>query len=358
MESTWSAPEYDTSRPPSLTGEVRPHNDFARVAKWCADGSTFLAQCEDRSLQLFAPSEPRLVLPQPSPILDFLWYPTASPLSPASYCFLASVRDCPIKLLDASDGRLRASYRIVDHRERHVAPHSLSFNPTAERLYCGFEDAIEVFDVSRPGSGTRLPTTPSKKSKDGLKGIVSALAFVPSHGSDTYAAGTLTRTSSNIALFTETQGPEPIMFVSGAPSAGVTQINFNPLSPHIMYTAHRRHASIYAWDLRTHIDAPMAVYTPGTPSHSRDAAGRTNQKLRFDIDIGGRWLASGDHHGHISIFDLYSHGVEDVHPVLQFPAHDDSDTDSDSDSDTRTIRRTHTRIQTLDWSIKTWSFEI
>lgn len=39
------------------------------------------------------------------------------------------------------------------------------------RLYCGFEDAVEVFDFARPGEGTRLMTTPSKKSKDGLKGI-------------------------------------------------------------------------------------------------------------------------------------------------------------------------------------------
>lgn len=61
-----------------------------------------------------------------------------------------------MKLLDASDGRvgpfsvrvtdqgdiyspnlwclkLRASYRIVDHRERHVAPHSIAFNTTADR---------------------------------------------------------------------------------------------------------------------------------------------------------------------------------------------------------------------------------
>ena len=77
----------------------------------------------------------------------------------------------------------------MDHRERQIAPHSLAFNLTAQklvvilhlfldyteclcRLYCGFEDAIEVFDLSRPGEGTRLHTTPSKKSKDGLKGQI------------------------------------------------------------------------------------------------------------------------------------------------------------------------------------------
>lgn len=134
---------------------------------------------------------------------------------------MASVRECPVKLLDASDGRasfyglpphppgsfqransslmlqLRASYPIVDHRERQVAPHSVAFNVGANRcvdpgseprfctlmyvtpclcgvrLYCGFEDAIEVFDIHRPGEGTRLRTTPSKKSRDGLKGKFS-----------------------------------------------------------------------------------------------------------------------------------------------------------------------------------------
>jgi hypothetical protein len=43
---------------------------------------------------------------QPSPILDFIWYPTATPQNPASFCFVASVRECPVKLLDASDGRV------------------------------------------------------------------------------------------------------------------------------------------------------------------------------------------------------------------------------------------------------------
>jgi hypothetical protein len=90
---------------------------------------------------------------QPAPILDFIWYPTATPLDPASFCFVASVRECPVKLLDALDGRvrflisyllsqvylynimqLRASYRIVDHRERQIAPHSLVFNLTAQKL--------------------------------------------------------------------------------------------------------------------------------------------------------------------------------------------------------------------------------
>jgi hypothetical protein len=50
---------------------------------------------------------PTRAFPQPGPILDYIWYPTATPHDPASFCFVASVRECPVKLLDASDGRVR-----------------------------------------------------------------------------------------------------------------------------------------------------------------------------------------------------------------------------------------------------------
>ncbi|GLB44392.1 putative WD40 repeat-like protein [Lyophyllum shimeji] len=331
-----------------LSPDSEFRQNFVRTAKWCPDGSTFLAQCENRSFQFFDTPElsyqdfpahsekdgerlPGRVFTQASPIVDFVWYPTASLINPASFCFLASVRECPVKLLDASDGRLRASYSIVDHRERQIAPHSMAFNLSADRLYCGFEDAIEVFDVSRPGEGTRLPTTPSKKSKDGLKGIISAVAFLPSQGSDMYAAGSLSPTTANIAMFCETQGPEPTTYVSGGPPAAVTQIHFNPARPHIMYAAYRRHAAIYSWDLRADVTEPVKIYQCG------DERGRTNQKLRFDVDLSGRWLSTGDQHGNILMFDLQDAGLsaemaddgtwkeaEEITPPLVFKAHGDA----------------------------------
>jgi hypothetical protein len=128
----------------------------------CPDGSSLLAHCENRTFQLldvsvtsFCPWRPQISLScfsrplfqaevkiqsdsgkyklcpmrmairsfllasnlsnfipiprtfrQPSPILGFIWYPTATPTNPASFCFVASVRDTPVKLLDASDGRV------------------------------------------------------------------------------------------------------------------------------------------------------------------------------------------------------------------------------------------------------------
>jgi hypothetical protein len=46
---------------------------------------------------------------QGSPIYDVAWYPLATPTQPAGYCFIASIRDAPVRLLDAGDGRVSQS---------------------------------------------------------------------------------------------------------------------------------------------------------------------------------------------------------------------------------------------------------
>ncbi|KAJ6526821.1 hypothetical protein B0H19DRAFT_1197105 [Mycena capillaripes] len=334
----WAPPEFDLSNSPS-SAEIWPilsdpslPGNFARSAKWCSDGSVAMVQCEHREFRIITPKSTEMrSLPQSEAIIDYAWYPTASSADPASFCFVASVRETPVKLLDASDGRLRASYPLVDHRERQIAPHSLAFNLSATRLYCGFEDAMEVFDIGRPGEGTRLLTTPSKKSRDGLKGIISALAFSSSYDSGMYAAGSLAATTGNIALFTETDGAVPVHFVSGGPAAGVTQLHFNPMHPHMLYAAFRRRRGVYSWDLRADVGAPLAVYSP-TTSVDEPPSEETNQKRRFDVDIAGRFLGVGDQEGNISIFDLsagagevtLADGTPVVTPRLTWSAHEDA----------------------------------
>ncbi|PPQ84708.1 hypothetical protein CVT25_014060 [Psilocybe cyanescens] len=339
---TWASAEYNTSKYPGLyctlnvISNASFQSNFPRSAKCVKHAhdayqgvlmALLFLHCVKIALSNSSTLVERIATPlrqfaQAAPILDFIWYPTATPLDPASFCFVAAVRECPVKLLDASDGRLRASYRIVDHRERQIAPHSLAFNLTAQksvlslllnifsllisfhRLYCGFEDAIEVFDITRPGEGTRIPTTPSKKSKDGLKGIISSLAFCPSYSPDGcfYAAGSFSPTDNNIALFSDVSS-EPVMFIGGGPQAGVTQVlQFNPMQPNILYATYRGKGSgsIYSWDIRSNVHVPMEIFQASTSSHKN----RTNQRIRFDIDAAGRLLSIGDHTGNISIFDL------------------------------------------------------
>ncbi|KAG2038334.1 hypothetical protein BDR03DRAFT_955167 [Suillus americanus] len=334
----WKPVQLDVSYPPDL---VLTNNLDAR---WCADRSSFLIQCENGAFQLFNLSRPegtqfsakhKRTFSQSSAVVNFAWYPGAPPNNPPAYCFVASVRDCPVKLLDASDGRLRASYPIIDHRERFIAPHSLAFNLTANKLYCGFEDAIEKFDIQQPGEGDRLPTAPSKKSKDGLKGKI--LGFLDRtnhsflHSYDYYAIGSLTPSSQamdNIALYSESN-QAAIMPIGGAYShSGVTQLNFNPTKPHILYAAFRRHDAIYAWDLRSDTSVPVKVFR--TSPDSRKTL--TNQKIEFDIDYAGRWLSVGDQNGRVSMFDLGDSDESDsqqstvispqnIAPKMAFDAH-------------------------------------
>jgi WD40 repeat protein len=342
----WKPAPLDVSYPPDLVLtknlDVDPDfaNNFTRCARWCADGSSLLVHCENRAFQLFNfpdnqgtqfSAHHKRTFSQSSAVVNFAWYPGASSSNAPAYCFVASVRDCPVKLLDASDGRLRASYPIVDHRERFIAPHNLAFNLTADKLYCGFEDAIEIFDIQQPGEGDRLPTTPSKKSKDGLKGIISSIAFSSSY--DYYAIGSLTPSSQamdNIALYSESN-QAAIMPIGGAYSqSGVTQLKFNPTRPHILYAAFRRHDAIYAWDLRSDTSVPVKVFR--TIPDSRKIL--TNQKIEFDIDCAGRWLSVGDQNGCISIFDLgdsdeldseqsLAIAPQNIGPKMTFNAHGD-----------------------------------
>ncbi|TFY71608.1 hypothetical protein EVG20_g1403 [Dentipellis fragilis] len=352
--TTWTPPTYDVSKPPALAHTASlspddkfPHN-FARTVKWCPDGSVALAQCENRSFQyldlppelldltlsqtteapVFTPLKSRTI-PQAGPILDFLWYPRATPHDPASFCFVASVRESPVRLLDAHDGRLRASYKIVDHRERQIAPHSLAFNATAQKLYCGFEGAIEVFDLTCPGEGPHVLISHLLES-----GLISALTFCPSYDPSysLFAAGSLSpssRTSSNIALFSEDTGGKPVGWI-GDVQASVMQLAFNPMKPHILYGSFRRRDEIYSWDIRGNTMIPVQIFRRNNGSKRLES----NQKLRFDIDICGNWMAVGDQNGDISVFDLQSGASEEIPtedecesektPTMKFHAHDDA----------------------------------
>ncbi|KAF8315780.1 WD40-repeat-containing domain protein [Cantharellus anzutake] len=329
---TWVPPEFNLQRDPQLPFAAQADSalrapaalalaaappNFYRSAKWSPDGSCALTADESITCRIHrlkatdgvTSLDTTCTLPQPAPILDGVWYPGASIQSPETFCFVASVRNCPVKLLDASSGRLRASYRIVDHRERFVAPHSMAFDPTMTKLYCGCVDFIEIFDLQQPGDGVRLATTPSKKSRDGLKGIISAISFCSDY-SGLYAAATYSTTPNAIALF------DPEVGESGdVRPGGVTQLLFHPTQPHILFAASRRSPVVQVWDLRN----PLCVAAELDRWTSEGKL--TNQRLKFDVDLGGSGLQLA---GWLSIFDV-SNGLSfNTEPVLKFRAHNDA----------------------------------
>ena len=57
-------------------------------------------------------------------------------------------------------------------------------------------------------------------------GVISSLSFSPTYGvhESYFAAGSFTPSESNIALFSDSQD-EALMYLSGGPRAGVTQVS-------------------------------------------------------------------------------------------------------------------------------------
>lgn len=74
-----------------------------------------------------------------------------------------------------------------------------------------------------------------------------------------------------------------------------------------MYAAFRREDKIYSWDIRGDAASPVQIFDkslPASSTHSQDFVETlrrkqtaTNQRLRFDIDLGGCWLGVGDQVG-------------------------------------------------------------
>lgn len=71
---------------------------------------------------------------------------------------------------------------------------------------------------------------------------------------------------------------------------------FNPARPYLLYASFRRTDEIYCWDLRGDVSRPVELFsTQATqPISGRAPRTLTNQRLRFDIDYAGKWLAVGD----------------------------------------------------------------
>ncbi|GAA6062623.1 hypothetical protein JCM10212_000285 [Sporobolomyces blumeae] len=302
------SPERFTSPPVRLASATAPNSSvkdsgaFFRDAKICPDASCILTNADDRSLSLYRLPSQSVVSNQrdldpvwthsPSDsVLSYDWYPGASIADPAMFAFAVGVKDHPVQLLDGNDRRVRASYPIVDHTERFVAPYSMAFSPDGSGLYCGFENAIEIFDVAQSGAeGFRLATTPNRSSREGQKGLISTLDFSPSHGAGLLAAGSF---SGTIGLYDPSSSAPLVGLLPSTNRGGVTKVLYHPTIPHLLFAASRQSNYLELFDLRNFELEPIRLRRKG----------RTNQRIGFDIDPTGSWLVTGDQHGHLSLFD-------------------------------------------------------
>ncbi|SAL95021.1 hypothetical protein [Absidia glauca] len=287
-------------------------NNFFKSCQWSPDGTCLLTNSEDRIIRVFdIPSSiydpsctpsldlvPSLCIQEGESICDLAWFPSMNSQDPSTCCFLSSVRDHPVRLWDATTGKVRASYCVVNHREQFIGPNVLKFNLDGTKIYCGYENMIEIFHVHAPGNNTstKISTTPNRKSRKGQKGIVSCLDFNPDQ-SGMYAAGSY---SNSIGIYDE-RTDELCLKLTGMKGNGITQVKFS-LDGHLLYSASRQSNSILCWDVRQ----------SGNILYDLHRKGKTNQRITFDLDPTGSVLITGEQDGSVLTYDTTTMETEDV----------------------------------------------
>ncbi|XP_045201008.2 telomerase Cajal body protein 1-like [Mercenaria mercenaria] len=318
--------------PRQLTGAWESFKDpdnknYLRGCKWAPDGSCILTNSNDNKLKVFnlpdelyydggenkimAEMTPVLSMKEADTVYDFCWYPLMSSSQPETACLAVTSKDTPIHLFDAFTGELRCSYRAYNHVDEVVAAHCVKFSPDGNKLYCGFNKMIRVFDVTRPGRDFESRPT---FAKEGQRGIISCIDSSPTEDG-LYAAGSYSR---SVALYNEPAGSMVCMFEGQ--HGGVTQVKFSPDGTKL-YSGGRKDNEILCWDMRN----------PGQILFSLLRTVITNQRIYFDITSDSKYLVSGSHDGTVLVWDtsiapvqLNIHSDPIIQPAVAFEGHSDT----------------------------------
>ncbi|XP_057764645.1 uncharacterized protein LOC130985597 [Salvia miltiorrhiza] len=310
--SNWPTVQYDVAPYKTYhffqqfrTNESNPNN-FLKGVKWSPDGSCFLTCNEDNTLRVFslpyndiggpdAPTctpdsdsyEPNVVVSEGESAYDYCWYPYMSASNPDLCVFATSTRDHPIHLWDANSGQLRCTYRAYDAMDEITAAFSIGFNPGGNKIFAGYNKAIRIFEVHRPGRDFEQHST-VLGNKEGQSGIISSIAFSPT-SSGMLAAGSYNQTT---AMYREDN--MELLYVLHGQEGGVTQVQFSK-DGNYLYSGGRKDPYILCWDIRKTVDIVYKLYR---------SSESTNQRIQFDIEPLGRYLGTGGQDGLVHIYDL------------------------------------------------------
>ncbi|KAL3740415.1 hypothetical protein ACJRO7_021664 [Eucalyptus globulus] len=312
QDYSWPAIRFDV--PPQRTYHFHKQfatdqkpNNFLKGVKWSPDGTCLLSSSEDNTLRVFALPEyggddsanasssnldedsfaANLVVTEGESVYDFCWYPYMSATDPVSCVFASTTRDHPIHVWDATTGQLRCTYRAYDGVDEITAAFSIAFNPAGNKIFAGYNKSIRVFDVHRPGRDFESHST-LQGNKEGQTGIISAIAFSPTH-TGMLATGSYSQTT---AIYREDN--MELLYILHGQQGGVTHVLFSK-DGNYLYTGGRKDPFIMCWDVRKAVDVVYKLYRS-----SED----TNQRIYFDVDPLGRHLGTGGQDGLVHIYDL------------------------------------------------------
>lgn len=180
---------------------------------------------------------------------------------------------------DAFDGGLRASYLGYDDADEVQAAIVVKFSDDGEKIFGGYKKSIKIFDTALPG---RICTTIK------IKQAASAFALTPTNP-DLVTTGTWNGTINLYDIRMPKNGCMSSMF---GHKAGVTLVKYN-YDASLLYSGSRKEDSLFIWDMRNFSE----------PLKTLHRSVKTNQRVFFDLSMGGYWLATGDTDGVLKLWN-------------------------------------------------------
>ncbi|XP_011700964.1 PREDICTED: telomerase Cajal body protein 1 [Wasmannia auropunctata] len=288
------------------------HENFTKGCQWSPDGTCLLVPSEDFRIRIYelprelysgqVPSDfvqtnlaPALTVKEGGLVYDTCWYPFMNSWDPSTCCFLSTSRESPVHLWDAFTGELRATYRAYNQVDEVEASISVQFVDSGREIWCGFKNAVRIFDTDRPGRQTT--DIHFKHDFPNMIGLVSCIRENPAM-SGLVAFGTY---SKCIGLYKD--GPL-CTFKTGS---GITQIEFSPCGMKL-FSVVRKSSEFLCWDLRN----------PGNVLYSLEGRqSDTNQRIQIAITPDSKQIISGGVDGNIVVWELSeiaNYDEEDLNP--------------------------------------------
>lgn len=266
---------------------VGEHPVNFKYVSWAPDGTSLLTLDDENTARVYnaATREMETGYKSSESLNAAAWYPWMRRDMQATNCFLACSRNEPLKLVDAQTSAVRASYRPIDQKDELDACVSCCFSPDGTRIFAGADERIYHFSTLGQLTSV-IKTNPSRRSRDGQRGIVSCLAS-RWDDSGVLAAGSF---SGSMGIY-DTRASEPLVLLMDS-GLGVTQLAFGPGGMEL-YSGHRHGSQIAVWDLRTGGRADWAFERPAA----------TNQRLYFSC-TGSSLVSGSSAPGEILVFDI------------------------------------------------------
>jgi len=267
-----------------------------RGCTWAPDGLCILSNSHDNILRLFnlprglltgqfnniePEMESVLQIPEGESIYDYAWWPLMNSMDPPTCCFVSTAKSQPIHLFDAFNGKLRATYRIINRLDEVATANSVCFSPCGVRLFAGLDAEYRIFDTQIPGKESTVVSLRHQK------GIISTMV---ASSTGVLATGTYNK---HIGLYDSESG-EQITLMENTHRGGITQLKFIQDNENYLLSGARKCSRLKCWDLRK-MTVPVWEVT-------RECS--TNQRIQFDISTSGKFLLSGSTQGKLHFWGL------------------------------------------------------